>query len=94
MIAYDTKKSKTEIRTNYMLEHEWVGSSEIYGQQIEDLVCLVNIKLDTDRNTCANKFRFIAITETIGFNFPGILGVTPSDYEDNVPSFIQELYES
>lgn len=44
--VYDASSSKTVNRQIYSPQHEYYGSSELFGEQIQDLVCLYNIETD------------------------------------------------
>lgn len=80
--VYDPVLSSTVKRDLYLPQHEYYGSTELYGEQIQDLVCLNDIKEDFDQNTCASDFDFMALTDITGFylpNFQGILGISPAN---------------
>ena len=61
---------------------------------VTETVCLVNLADDTDRNTCVKQFPFLAITEQYKFTYNGILGISPTNFTGEGPSYLQALKQA
>ena len=58
---------------------------------VTDTVCLVNLEKDTEKNTCVDAFPFLAITEQYKFIYQGVLGISPTNFSGEGPSYLQAL---